>query len=154
MLLEGSQEGFIRELGWRSTRMRTLSNNLVIIPNTKLASTVLINYSAPGSENSLLIDIKVKQGSDPEQVKEILMDEARLATKEIDGFDTDFQPRARFVPKASELLQDYAVISRVASSSHQFALNHQLRDRLVTRLEREGFEVLTAEHSPDGGNGA
>jgi small-conductance mechanosensitive channel len=149
VLLEGSQEGFIRELGWRSTRMRTLSNNLVVIPNTKLASTVLINYSAPVSENSLLVDIKVKEGPDPEQVKNILMDEARLATREIVGLDPDFQPRARFVPKTGEPLQDYAIISRVVNGSHQFALTRQLRDRLSSRLEREGIEVSVPEHRTD-----
>ena len=145
VLMEGSQEGFIYELGWRSTRIRTLSNNLVIIPNTKLASTVLINYSAPVSENSLLIDIKVRKGSDPEQVKNILVDEAQLATKEIHGLDPDFQPRARFVPKPDESLQDYAIISRVASGSRQFALRRQLRDRMLARLKREGIEVSPAE---------
>jgi len=153
VLMEGSQEGFIRELGWRSTRIRTLSNNLVIVPNTKLASTVLINYSAPGSENSLLIDIKVREGPDPEQVREILVDEAQLATKEIKGLDPDFQPRARFVAKAGEPLQDYAIISRVASGSHQFALSHQLRDRLLTRLKREGIDASPGETPPTGSNG-
>jgi len=38
--LESGEEGFVVQLGWRSTRIRTLPNNIVVVPNAKLASAL------------------------------------------------------------------------------------------------------------------
>jgi small-conductance mechanosensitive channel len=43
--LEWGQEGYVASIGWRSTRLRMRSNELVIVPNNKLMQSVLINYS-------------------------------------------------------------------------------------------------------------
>lgn len=45
--LDGGQEGYVIRIGWRSTALRMLSNNLVIIPNATLAKAVITNYSMP-----------------------------------------------------------------------------------------------------------
>ena len=47
------EEGFVTQMGWRSTRMRTLSNNIVVIPNSKLATQNITNFSLPEQEMSL-----------------------------------------------------------------------------------------------------
>jgi len=38
-------EGFVEEIGFRSTRIRTIPNTLVTIPNSKVADSVVNNYS-------------------------------------------------------------------------------------------------------------
>lgn len=43
--LETGQEGYIVDIGWRTTRIRTLANDLIIVPNNKLTQTVLTNYA-------------------------------------------------------------------------------------------------------------
>ena len=45
--LESGEEGFVVERGWRSTRIKALSNNTIVVPNAKLASTIVINFSLP-----------------------------------------------------------------------------------------------------------
>jgi len=35
--IETGQEGYIVDIGWRTTRIRTMSNNMVIVPNSKLS---------------------------------------------------------------------------------------------------------------------
>jgi small-conductance mechanosensitive channel len=144
VLLEGSQEGFVRELGWRSTRLRTLADNVVIIPNAKLASTVVINYSAPSAEHSVMVTVKLEGSTDTQSVKKVLVEEAERAQKELPGFLAEIPPRARFVPKLGEKLQTYVLWCRVSSDADQFALREKLRQRLVERLEREGWSVAGA----------
>lgn len=43
--LENGEEGYVTDVGWRSTRIRMLPNNLVVIPNSKLVQSIITNYS-------------------------------------------------------------------------------------------------------------
>ncbi|MBI1206474.1 MAG: mechanosensitive ion channel [Azospirillum sp.] len=40
-------EGKVLEISWRSTRIQDLYRNIVVIPNSKLAASVITNYSTP-----------------------------------------------------------------------------------------------------------
>jgi hypothetical protein len=42
--LDGGNESFAVQIGWRSTRIRTLPNNSVVVPNTKLARAMITDY--------------------------------------------------------------------------------------------------------------
>ena len=45
--LEGGIAGYVVEVSWRSTRMRTWHNNLVVVPNSRFAETIITNYQRP-----------------------------------------------------------------------------------------------------------
>ena len=45
--LESGHEGVVTDIGWRTTRVRTGSNDMVVVPNTKITSGILVNYSLP-----------------------------------------------------------------------------------------------------------
>ena len=45
--LEGGVSGYVVEVGWRSTRIRTWRNNLVVVPNNRFAETIITNYQQP-----------------------------------------------------------------------------------------------------------
>ena len=45
--LNTGEEGYVTDITWRSTTIRTLGNNLIIIPNAKLAQAVVTNYYLP-----------------------------------------------------------------------------------------------------------
>ncbi|HVB98894.1 MAG TPA: mechanosensitive ion channel domain-containing protein [Candidatus Dormibacteraeota bacterium] len=76
-------------MSWRSTRTRTLWNKTVIVPNSKLASAVITNYSMPEPGMSLRIPIGVGYSSDPDQVERILLEETRETAAEIKGLLLD-----------------------------------------------------------------
>lgn len=57
--LESGEEGFVVERGWRSTRIKALSNNTIVVPNAKLASAIVTNFSLPDPHMSLLIPVSV-----------------------------------------------------------------------------------------------
>lgn len=44
--LENGMEGVVEDIGWRSTRIRGLSKDLIVVPNAKLAQSILINRSS------------------------------------------------------------------------------------------------------------
>ena len=139
--IEGSQEGFVGELGWRSTRMRTLSNHLVVIPNTKLATTPFTNYSVTSAEEITVLAFKISREANPETVKQILIDETNRAAKDISEIVLVPQPTARHVPKLGEPMQDYTLTVHVRSSRDRFNVHFALRSKIFERLAKEGIAV-------------
>jgi small-conductance mechanosensitive channel len=51
--IESGEEDFVEEISWRSTRLRSLSNCLIIIPNRKFAQSIFTNFSLPENRMSL-----------------------------------------------------------------------------------------------------
>jgi len=42
--LNSGEEGYVTDIGWRSTTIRALSNNLIVVPNNKLSQAIVTNY--------------------------------------------------------------------------------------------------------------
>lgn len=139
--LDSGDEGFAVAMGWRSTRIRTLPNNIVIVPNAKLASAIITNYSLPEPAMSLLISIGTSYDSDPEQVERILIEEATLAAKDTDGLLASPEPFVRFIPGFGDSSLNFTLICRVATFVDQYLAQHKLRKRILSRFRQEGITI-------------
>ena len=62
--LESGEEGYVTDITWRNTSIRALPNNMVIVPNSKLASTLVTNYYQPEREMAVLVQVCVGYQSD------------------------------------------------------------------------------------------
>lgn len=71
--------GDVISVGTRSTRIRTLDYQIVTIPNNKLTSNIIINYSEPDPKLRIIIPVSVAYGTDPLRVKKILLEIAHDA---------------------------------------------------------------------------
>ena len=69
--LDGGPSGYVVGVGWRSTRIRTWSNNLVVIPNARLADTIITNYHEPTPPVNLHLVCGVSYDSDLQRVEEV-----------------------------------------------------------------------------------
>ena len=94
--LESGVEGYILDFDWRSTRIGTLANNIVVVPNSKLAAAVVTNYSQPSSDINFAIELAVDYRSDLEQVERVTNEVAREVMRTVDGAVREFEPTMRF----------------------------------------------------------
>jgi small-conductance mechanosensitive channel len=118
-----------------------LPNNIVVIPNSKLAQSVVTNYYLPEKRMSLLIAISVSYSSDPEQVERILIEEARNAVGQVPGLLGDPEPFVRFIPGFGESSLDFTLICQVKEFVDQYLAQHELRKRIFKRFKAEGIEI-------------
>ncbi|MBI3995553.1 MAG: mechanosensitive ion channel family protein [Nitrospirae bacterium] len=139
--LETGQEGYVTDIGWRTTRVRMLPNNIVIIPNGKLAQSILTNYYLPEPRMALLVPISVSYDSDPEKVESILVEEAVKGAKEIPGMLSDPAPFVRFIPGFGDFSLDFTLICQVKEFTDQYLVQHELRKRIFKRFKQEGIEI-------------
>ena len=69
--LEGGMAGYVVEVGWRSTRIRTWGNNLVVVPNARFAETIITNYQQPAPAVNVYVTCGVSYDSDLDHVEAI-----------------------------------------------------------------------------------
>jgi len=139
--LETRQEGYVDDITWRTTRVRMLPNNMVVIPNSKLAQSVVTNYHLPEKKMSLLIPVGVSYSSDPEKVERILVEEAKRAVGEIPGLLGDPEPSVRFIPGFGESSLDFTLVCQVREFADQYPAQHELRKRIFRRFKSEGINI-------------
>lgn len=52
--LESGEEGYVIDINWRTTKIKVLANNTVLIPNVKLNQTIITNFYLPDKERHQL----------------------------------------------------------------------------------------------------
>lgn len=139
--LETGQEGYVEDITWRTTRIRMLPDNMVIIPNSKLAQSIVINYHLPERRMSLQIPISVSYSSDPDKVEEVLLEEVKSAIGKIQGLLGEPEPSVRFVPGFGESSLDFTLTCHVQEVTDQYSVQHELRKRIFRRFKEEGIEI-------------
>jgi len=139
--IEGGPEGYVESIGWRSTRIRTLANNITILPNSKVSESMITNYFLPDRRTSLLLPIGVSYQSDPRKVETILLEEALRASREVEGLLPDPAPFVRLNPGFGESSLDFTLICQVREFVDQYAVQHELRHRIFARFQKEGIEI-------------
>ena len=139
--LETGQEGYVDDITWRTTRIKMLPNNMVVIPNSKLSQSIVTNYYLPEKRMALLIPIGVSYSSDPEKVEKILVEEARKAVGQVPGLLGDPEPFVRFIPGFGDSSLDFTLICQVKEFVDQYLAQHELRKRIFKRFGDEGIEI-------------
>ena len=140
--LDGGQEGYVLHIGWRSTRMRTQSNNIVFVPNSTMAKAVIINYSLPELRVSVAVTVRVAYGSDPTRVEKALLDVAREAAQGgLGGLLLNPPPSVSLNPGFGDSSLDFSLGVSVRSFEDQVPVQSELRKRILARFSKEGIQV-------------
>lgn len=139
--LENGQEGYVEDITWRTTRIRMLPNNMVIIPNSTLSKSTVTNYCLPEKRMSLLIPVGVSYASDPDEIERILVEEALGAAGEVPGLLADPPPFVRFIPGFGASSLDFTLICQVNEFVDQYLVQHELRKRIFRRFRSEGIDI-------------
>jgi small-conductance mechanosensitive channel len=138
--LESGEEGVIEDIAWRSTRVRTLPNNTVVIPNGKLAQSVVTNYDLPSRDLAVLVPVGVHYASDLEHVEATTCDVARQIMKTTPGGVPEFDPFIRFHTFGSSSI-DFTVILRARALGDTFVVKHEFVKALARRYAAEGIVI-------------
>jgi small-conductance mechanosensitive channel len=139
--LNTGEEGYVTDISWRSTAIRALGNNLIIVPNAKLAQAVVTNYSLPERRMALGIPVGVSYASDPDQVERVLLDEAQKAVGTVPGLLAEPAPSVRFIPGFGDSTLNFTLNCQVAEFVDQYLVQHELRKRILKRFQSEGIEM-------------
>ncbi len=77
LLQVGETVGYVREIGLRATKVRTLDNIEYLVPNTQLTTNTIVNYTLSDALIRVHVPVGVSYSADPKQVEKLLLDVAK-----------------------------------------------------------------------------
>ena len=139
-LEDGSIRGYVTDVGWRSTRIRTPYNNMIIIPNSRLAESMVTNYFGPTMEMAVLVNCGVSYNANLLEVETIALEVAREVIQEFDEADKSFEPWFAYEEFGDSNINFWIWIQakdRIAS----FRVKSEIIKRLKARLDKEEITI-------------
>ena len=138
--LSTSEEGHVVDMNWRNTTLKTGTENMVVVPNQKFASSTITNYAQPFAECSIAIPIGVSYESDLDHVEKITVAVAKDVLHETPGGVNTFEPVVRYCSFAESSIE-FNVILRVKTVTDQYLIRHEFIKRIHTRYQQEGIII-------------
>jgi MscS family membrane protein len=132
--------GDVTHIGPRSTRIKTLEYQLVTIPNNKITTSIIVNYSMPDPKLKMSIPISVAYGSDIEKVSRVLREIVNDTIQETDYLLSDPEPKVFFVEFGAS---DLKFVIRVWSKAYNIPdeVKDAINRRVDARFRKEGIEI-------------
>ncbi|WP_299238499.1 mechanosensitive ion channel family protein [Sulfurihydrogenibium sp.] len=139
--LENGKKGYVTNINWRTTTIKTLSNDVVILPNEKLAQSIVVNFAKPVELTRVAIEIPISYDTDIDKFEKIVMEEVYNLAKENDKLLLDPAPVLRFIPGFGDSSLNFTLYFSAANYENGFLVQSELRKRILKRLKKEGIEI-------------
>lgn len=136
--LDNGEEGYVVDITWRNTTIKKLSNNLVIIPNSKLAYAIITNFNLPDESLTFSIDLKISHDNDLEKVEKIALEVAEEVLKDI----KNFKPTVRF-QNIADFSITLSVVLWAKNYTQQSSVRHEFIKKLFNRFKQENIKLLS-----------
>jgi small-conductance mechanosensitive channel len=140
--IDGGEIGIVQDIGIRSTRIMNLYNNMIVIPNSIIANSRILNYTSPESTMMVKVNIGVAYGSDVAKVKRVLHGIA----ESIDVVLDHPQPYVRF-DNHGDFSLDFALIMWVETPGEKFTVIDQVNTMINEQFKNEGIDIPFPTHT-------
>ncbi len=138
--LDNGVRGYVTDVGWRSTRIRTSFNNMVIIPNSRLAESIITNYYGPSMELAVIVESGVSYSSDLAHVENVARSVAREVVQDLDEAVKTFEPWFGY-QEFGESNINFWIWLQATDRIASFRVKSELIKRLKARFDREGITI-------------
>lgn len=138
--LDGGMVGTVEQIGWRSTRIRLLADNMVIVPNARLADNLSVNYNYPEEEMSVYLQVGVAYSSNLEHVEQVTVEVARKVLAETPGSVQPYEPSVWYTDFGDSNI-NFWVVLRAKNYLESWTVKHAFVKALFQRYNEEGIEI-------------
>lgn len=138
--LDEEKRGYVEKMTWRTVWIRTVTNNMVVIPNSKLADTTITNYSQPKRSLLVWVDVGVAYASDLKEVEKISIAVAKKVCKELDCLAENEEPFVRFREFGDSNIK-FRVLFKIKSWDYRYQLTHDFIKELKSVYDKKGIEI-------------
>ncbi len=134
--LDSGEVGDVLDVGVRSTRIKTMDETVVIIPNSTVASSKIINYNKPKSKIKVKIELGLAYGTNVPKAKKAIL-ETVLGTE---GVEKEPAPSV-YLTEMGDFALKFLVVAWANSPKQQFDVKTRLTERLYERLTKDKFVI-------------
>jgi small-conductance mechanosensitive channel len=147
--LASGEVGDVEEIGMRATRIRTVDDVTLVVPNALLVKERLLNLSHPSRRLVTKVEVGVAFGAATARVRRLLEESVRAA----EGVDHG-SPCRVLLSRFGGLGLYYSVVFRVRDYAEQAEARSEVLEQIHRRLGEAGIAIPTrAAVSAVGGDG-
>jgi len=136
--MHSGEEGYVTDITWRNTSIRTIADNLIIVPNANLAAASITNFHLPAADVPVRLEVGVSYASDLEQVEKTTL--AVAAEVQAAMGAPAFAPLLRYHTFGDSSV-NFTVIMRASEFADQQKIVHEFIKKLHRRFRTEGIEI-------------
>lgn len=138
--LDTGQEGVVEDVTWRYTTLLAQGGNLVVVPNAKLAQSIVTNHALPEQPLSVPVEFSVAYGSDLDVVERVTSEVAAATVADLAPSLADYEPVVRFRSFEDSGIGALAIL-RSPTYADQFAIRSEFVKRLARAFAEHGIEI-------------
>jgi small-conductance mechanosensitive channel len=139
--LNSGEEGYVSDIGWRCTTFRAQANNLIIVPNAKLAQAIVTNYYLPEKRMAANFTVTVGYDCDPDTIEQVLAQVLQQAVGAVPGMLDEPAPSVAFEPGFGESGMTFTANFQVEDFARQGPVRNELRRRVLRRFRADGIGI-------------
>ena len=132
----GNLEGKVKQINVRSTEIETFSRSSVIIPNSDLLQTAVVNWTHKSAFGRVEVPVGVGYGSDIEQVESLLLECAK-EQQEVLSWPSPFV----FFLDFGDSSLDFQLYAYVDNIERRTRIGSELRKCIMTKFREAGIEI-------------
>lgn len=141
VLLSTGEQGWVTDVKGRNTTIQTFPDgNLVAVPNSVLASSIVKNFTFPRTALWVSIDVGVSYDSDLDHVERVTLEVAREVLEETEGGLSSEEPLVLYNAFADSSI-NFEVRMMVREVRALGPVQHAFIKRLHRRYGAEGIEI-------------
>lgn len=135
--LSTGEEGTVQDIGWRTTRILTGTNNVTVIPNTKITSSILTNFNMPDKRVVTDVAILVAYEADYNRIAEIALDIATTTP----GVLAEPSPSVFVDPGITPTHLQMKLVVHVGSQGERGPVQSAIRRKLLDKFREEAIPL-------------
>lgn len=132
----GGVYGDVYEIKPRYTRIKTLNNTIITIPNSKVINEQIINYAVPDASIRVKIPVGVAYGTDPIKLENILLN----IVDKISLVEREPKPLVRFLEYAASS-QNFELIVWVRHYDERHPVLDRIYRDIFIQFKKENIEI-------------
>lgn len=138
--LQSGQEGQLFKLGWRSSKFRMLTNEVVVVPNSELVDSIVTNYRTLDGDIGISIDLPVLNSNDPAHVERVVREVAHEVMEWVSPDSSGYEPEVFFRGITGNLI-NMTVLIHARSSDMIAPVRSEFIKRALARFAREEVKL-------------
>ncbi len=138
--VENKFEGYVIDINWRNTEVKTLEENVIMVPNSKISSSITTNYFTLQKNLYFPVFVGVHYDSDLEFVEKVTLEVAEEVLAQYPNLPKNFKPRVRFYEFADSSI-NLKVFLVTDLYENQRIIRHDFIKKLHQRYNKEGINI-------------
>ncbi|RRJ29249.1 mechanosensitive ion channel family protein [Halocatena pleomorpha] len=147
-LVNTEQRGFVQDITIRYTKVATLDNTTLVIPNSSMRERDVVNYTAEDARTRLALDIGVTYESDVDTARTLIEDAATDVSGIVSGGPAIRISSARYPAAPTCYITEFGAHSVelqlrywIAKPSKQYRIRSRVLNEILNRLAESDVEL-------------